>query len=111
MPLENAIAVFKRTQQRITPTGLRQADSLEPQLADRRWKNISAECASQHLRAEADPQDRRPSVDRLTHQLSLGQEIWMPIDLVDIHLAAKHDQSANFLQRRPLDARLECIHL
>ena len=43
----------------------------------------------------------RTGVHSPPHQLSLGQQVGMPIGLVNIHLPTEHDEAADLLQFRP----------
>ena len=109
VPLEDAIAGLEGAEQRVAPAQVRDPQRFEAQFAHRCPVDRCVEGACQHLRAEADAEHRQPGVNRPPHQRSLAEQIGMPVDLVNIHLPAEHDQAPDFLEVRPPDVGLEGI--
>jgi 2-aminoadipate transaminase len=111
VPLKDPITGLKRADQCILLPRVGDPDRLEAQLANRCAVDAGIERAGQDLRAKADTEHRQAGVDRPSHQLSLSQQVGIPIRFIDIHLAAEHDQPADFVEFRPSGNGLEGVKL
>jgi 2-aminoadipate transaminase len=111
MPLKDPITGLERADQRILLSRIGDPHRLEAQLADRRSIHARVQGSRQHLSAQANAEHRQAGVHRAPHQLSLREQVGMPIGFIDIHLAAEDDQPADVVELRPFSTGLEGVKL